>query len=151
MSALRRLNKEFESLEKDPLDFCEVTPSEDKMSAEAKLSGPAGSPYAGGVWTVDLTFPANYPFKAPTVKFRTEIKHPNVTTATGEVCPEVFFPNWSPTMNARLVFTNMRAILITPNVETPLEPELAELFASDRPKFDALVKDHVKGLAKKKQ
>ena len=36
-------------------------------------------------------------------------------------------------------------------VETPLEAELAELFANDRPKFDKLVKDHVKGLGKKKK
>jgi ubiquitin-conjugating enzyme (huntingtin interacting protein 2) len=89
MTSLRRLTKEFEALEKNPLDFCEITPADDKMSAEAHLQGPPGTPYANGVWTIDLTFPENYPFKAPTVKFRTEIKHPNVKTDTGEVCPEV--------------------------------------------------------------
>ena len=89
MTSLRRLTKEFEALEKNPLDYCEVAPADDKMSAEARLQGPPGTPYAAGVWTVDLTFPENYPFKAPTVKFRTEIKHPNVKTDTGEVCPEV--------------------------------------------------------------
>jgi len=169
MTSLRRLTKEFEALEKNPLDFCEITPADDKMSAEAHLQGPPGTPYATGVWTIDLTFPANYPFKAPDVKFRTEIKHPNVKTDTGEVCPEVsrgvqerhrpastaltqvFFPNWSPTMNVRLVFSNMREVLKNPVVETPLEAELAELFANDRPKFDKLVKDHVKGLGKKKK
>ena len=78
MTSLRRLTKEFEALEKNPLDFVEITPADDKMSAEAQLQGPAGTPYATGVWTIDLTFPANYPFKAPDVKFRTEIKHPNV-------------------------------------------------------------------------
>ena len=89
MTSLRRLTKEFEALEKNPLDFCEVTPAADKLSAEAQLQGPPGTPYANGVWTIDLTFPENYPFKAPTVTFRTEIKHPNVKTDTGEVCPEV--------------------------------------------------------------
>jgi ubiquitin-protein ligase len=171
MTSLRRLTKEFEALEKNPLDFCEVTPADDKLSAEAHLQGPPGTPYAAGVWTVDLAFPENYPFKAPTVKFRTEIKHPNVKTDTGEVCPEVprgvrrlrpphaidtmpaqvFFPNWSPTMNVRLVLSNVREVLKNPVVETPLEAELAELYANDRPKFDKLVKDHVKGLGKKKK
>lgn len=89
MTSLRRLTKEFEALEKNPLDYCEITPADDKMSAEAQLQGPPGTPYANGVWTIDLTFPENYPFKAPTVTFRTEIKHPNVKTDTGEVCPEV--------------------------------------------------------------
>ena len=151
MTSLRRLTKEFEALEKNPLDFCAIAPADDKMSAEAQLQGPAGTPYATGVWTIDLTFPANYPFKAPDVKFRTEIKHPNVKTDTGEVCPEVFFPNWSPTMNVRLVLSNMREVLKNPDVETPLEAELAELFANDRSKFDKLVKDHVKSLGKKKK
>ena len=151
MTSLRRLTKEFEALEKNPLDYCEITPADDKMSAEAQLQGPPGTPYANGVWTIDLTFPENYPFKAPTVTFRTEIKHPNVKTDTGEVCPEVFFPNWSPTMNVRLVLSNVREVLKHPVVETPLEAELAELFANDRPKFDKLVKDHVKGLGKKKK
>ena len=181
MTSLRRLTKEFEALEKNPLDYCEITPADDKMSAEAHLQGPPGTPYATGVWTLDLTFPENYPFKAPTVKFRTEIKHPNVKTDTGEVCPEVprgvrdpstcyprrrwrlgqridgsmpaqvFFPNWSPTMNVRLVLSNVREVLKNPVVETPLEAELAELYANDRPKFDKLVKDHVKGLGKKKK
>ena len=73
-----------------------------------------------------------------------------VKTDTGEVCPEVFFPNWSPTMNVRLVLSNVREVLKNPVVETPLEAELAELFANDRPKFDQLVKDHVQGLGTKK-
>ena len=54
-----------------------------------------------------------------------------------------FFPNWSPTMNVRLVLSNVREVLKNPVVvETPLEAELAELYANDRPKFDKLVKDH---------
>ena len=64
---------------------------------------------------------------------------------------QVFFPNWSPTMNVRLVLSNVREVLKNPVVETPLEAELAELYANDRPKFDKLVKDHVKGLGKKKK
>ena len=101
MTSLRRLTKEFEALEKNPLDFCEITPADDKMSAEAHLQGPPGTPYANGVWTIDLTFPENYPFKAPTVKFRTEIKHPNVKTDTGEVCPEVSRGVRDPTLRHR--------------------------------------------------
>ena len=69
----------------------------------------------------------------------------------GSMPAQVFFPNWSPTMNVRLVFSNMREVLKNPVVETPLEAELAELFANDRSKFDKLVKDHVKGLGKKKK
>lgn len=33
----------------------------------ATIEGPAGSPYAGGKFNLQIVFPENYPFKAPAV------------------------------------------------------------------------------------
>ena len=45
------------------------TIGEDLLHWNAMLMGPPNTPYDGGVFNVDLVFPAEYPFKPPKVKF----------------------------------------------------------------------------------
>ena len=52
----------------------------------ATILGPAGSPYEGGRFEVEITVPRSYPFVSPKCRFLTKIWHPNVDHKTGEVC-----------------------------------------------------------------
>merc|ERR1719499_737212 len=52
---------------------------------EARLPGPAGTPYAGGTFHLAMQFPETYPLKPPQVKFVTACFHPNVSVA-GKIC-----------------------------------------------------------------
>jgi len=87
MSSLRRIQKELADLDKNPMPHATGGPAGDDLRHwTIMLDGPDGSPYGGGVFSIDLKLPAEYPFKAPQVKFLTKIYHPNIKTDTGEIC-----------------------------------------------------------------
>ena len=65
--AVRRIAKELMNLESDvqagPIDEA------DAFRWMATIEGPSGTPYHEGVFFLDITFPADYPFKPPKVAF----------------------------------------------------------------------------------
>lgn len=53
-------------------------------------------PYNKGAFWIEISFPCEYPFKPPTIRFRTKIYHPNVDEK-GEFClPIISAENWQP-------------------------------------------------------
>ncbi|PUZ77400.1 hypothetical protein GQ55_1G367700 [Panicum hallii var. hallii] len=82
-----RLERELEGLWADPPEWCVPgADATDRLRWQVVVVGPKGSPYDGGVFTVRVDFPRDYPFKAPKVTFATKVYHPNVDPRTGLVC-----------------------------------------------------------------
>ncbi len=50
--------------------------------------------------------------------------------------------DWAPTLNVRYVLGQVKNLLLEPNVESPLEAEIADLYSKDRTSFDAKAKAH---------
>ena len=46
-----------------------VVGDDDPRHYQATLVGPSDSSFEGGIYLLDLQFPAEYPFRAPKVKF----------------------------------------------------------------------------------
>ena len=71
------------------------------------IIGPKGTPYEGGVFTVDIHFPALYPFKPPKCNMVTSIYHPNINSS-GCINLDILHEKWSPALTAKHILSAIR-------------------------------------------
>ena len=58
------------------------------------------APYNKGAFKIELSFPAEYPFKPPKITFKTKIYHPNIDEK-GQMCLPIISPDrWKPATKA---------------------------------------------------
>jgi ubiquitin-protein ligase len=102
--ALKRIQRELQELGRDPPANCSAGPvGDDLFHWQATIMGPDDSPYSGGVFFLDIHFPADYPFKPPKVSFTTRIYHCNIN-ANGGICLDILKDQWSPALTISKVW-----------------------------------------------
>lgn len=86
-----------------------------------------------------MEFTQEYPHRPPQVKFITQIYHPNVYT-DGRICLDILSNEWSPIYDIEALLTSIRSLLCDPNPNSPANGSAAEMYVSNREKFEALNK-----------
>ncbi|KAG2436570.1 hypothetical protein HYH02_011507 [Chlamydomonas schloesseri] len=101
---------------------------------DAQIIGPDGTPYAGGIFQLRITFPDRYPMEPPNVKFVTKVYHPNVSKEDGNICCSVLnMPpkgDWKPAHSLRTVLLSIQSLLAEPNPADPLDADAARELTS---------------------
>lgn len=134
---LKRLTHEINTLRSQPPDsVLHLGPSSDTdlFTWEAVLKGPRDqrSPYAGGLWLLNIKIPPNYPLSPPTVRFETPCCHPNIHWTTGEVCLSLLDGSqWSPAYTLGAVMGALQQLLVDPGLDSPLNVDIANLLRED--------------------
>ena len=131
MASAKRIQKELENLNTDPPANCSAGPEGDDIYHwTATIMGPVDTPYHGGVFYLNITFPNNYPFKPPKVAFVTKIYHPNINS-NGGICLDILKENWSPALTISKVLISICSLLDDPNPDDPLVPYIAEIYRNN--------------------
>lgn len=139
MSSSKRILREFQLLTGKGYDIKLVDDSLVKWIVAKK--GPEDSPYASGTFQVNVEFSDDYPFKAPTIHFKTQIYHPNIELGTGHICLDVLRDKWSATLTIEKVVEIIWLLLTTPNANSPMFPEAATLYQTDMNSYNAKAKE----------
>ncbi|ALC45780.1 Ubc-E2H [Drosophila busckii] len=109
---------------------------DDMSNLDVRLEGPMGTAYEGGVWTVNVAMPQEYPLKAPRLRFVTKILHPNIEFTTGLVCMNVFKQAWSANYDLLNIFeTFLPQLLRHPNPHDPLNHHAAAIMKQSEKDF----------------
>ncbi len=113
---------------------------DDLFHWQATIMGPEDSPYTGGVFFLDIHFPADYPFKPPKVSFTTRIYHCNINS-NGGICLDILKDQWSPALTISKVLLSVCSLLTDPNPEDPLVPEIAQLLKNNLTQHNATARE----------
>ena len=99
-------------------------------SFHAKIAGPEGTPYEGGVFELELFLPETYPMDPPKARFLTRIYHPNIDRV-GRICLSILKGDWTPALNVRTTVISIQNLLAAPNPDDPLDNNVAKVWVED--------------------
>ncbi|KAL5993592.1 Ubiquitin-conjugating enzyme 13 [Asimina triloba] len=134
---------------KNPVDGFSAGLVDDKSVFEWSVTiiGPPDTLYDGGYFNAIMSFPANYPNSPPTVRFTSDMWHPNVYP-DGRVCISILHapgedPNgyelaserWTPVHMVESIVLSIISMLSSPNDESPANIEAAKEWRERRDDF----------------
>lgn len=134
---LKRIHREILDLKKEDMGNIKLGPLADDNPFlwKARIPGPEGSVYEGGVFEVEVQLAHDYPFSAPKILFQTRIYHMNISDR-GNVCIDILKHNWSPALSVFKVILSLSSLLTDPNPSDPLVPSIASEYLRRRATHD---------------
>ncbi|KAG6758360.1 hypothetical protein POTOM_038703 [Populus tomentosa] len=133
------LQKQLRDLCKNPVDGFSAGLIDETNVFEWSVTiiGPPDTLYEGGFFNAIMSFPQNYPVSPPTVRFTSEVWHPNVYP-DGKVCISILHPpgddpngyelateRWSPVHTVESIVLSIISMLSSPNDESPANVDAA--------------------------
>lgn len=131
-SVAKRLSNELMTLMMSSSPGISAFPKNDGNLFEwaGTIEGPTETIYSGLSFKISISFPPNYPYVAPTLKFETPCFHPNFDINTGAICLDILQDKWSAVYSVQTILLSLQSLLGEPNNASPLNPEAASLWGN---------------------
>ncbi|XP_071736215.1 ubiquitin-conjugating enzyme E2 20-like [Rutidosis leptorrhynchoides] len=127
-SVVKRLQSELMALMMSGESGISAFPKDDNiMCWRGTILGSKDTVFEGTEYKLSLTFPNDYPFKPPNVKFQTGCFHPNVDVF-GNICLDILQDKWSSAYDVRTILISIQSLLGEPNTSSPLNSQAAALW-----------------------
>nr|XP_057939888.1 ubiquitin-conjugating enzyme E2 T-like isoform X2 [Doryrhamphus excisus] len=139
MQRASRLKRELQMLSTEPPPGITCWQTEERIDdLRAQIVGGAGTPYEGGIFSLEVKVPERYPFEPPKMRFTTPIYHPNIDSS-GRICHDALKPPpkgaWKPSLNISTVLTSIQLLMAEPNPDDPLMADIASEFRHNKQLF----------------
>lgn len=128
-NSARRLQKDLKELEECSIPLVGVSArplSSSLYTWHGNLRGPVGSPFEGGVFHIEITFPQNYPVGPPAIKLFTPITHPNVPGGTS-ICLDILdvnqkqiYQGWTSAYTVEAILIQLQSFLFCDSLKDTL-------------------------------
>merc|ERR1712054_474193 len=107
MAGVKRLAKELDLMTKSlPPGVLSVSPGANEFVWKVVLA-PTTAPFDKYLFDCVMTFPTDYPFKAPEFEVTKGIYHPNFDSKSGKPCLADLVSNWKPACKAKDVLAEI--------------------------------------------
>ena len=138
------MEKEYEYFKENKMDSESGGPKNTSNMYEwnIKFNGPKDSDYEGGRFSVDITFPENYPNSRPKCKFLYDVFHPNIDD-DGYVCFGDY--TWENNCTILDLLNSLYHLLKYPNFGDGYNnKQVAEFYKENPEEYHIIVRDLVK-------
>ncbi|KAK2851455.1 hypothetical protein Q5P01_007731 [Channa striata] len=139
MQRASRLKRELQMLSTEPPPGISCWQTEERIDdLRAQIVGGTGTPYEGGLFSLEIKVPERYPFEPPKIRFLTPIYHPNIDNS-GRICHDALkLPPkgaWKPSLNISTVLTSIQLLMAEPNPDDPLMADISSEFKYNKQLF----------------
>lgn len=108
------------------------------------FKGPKNTPFEEGYFRLNINFPKDYPNSAPSVVMINKTYHPNISFCdNGSICISSL-SSWKPERNMVEVILSIFLLLSDPNPNSPLNPDAANNYKTNKVKYNEEVKKYLK-------
>jgi ubiquitin-protein ligase len=153
MNSSKIILKHYEKYSKEPIENLSI--EEPNLSSINKwnfvLTGPKDTPWEDEIYNGTISFPSNYPFSPPEVRFTSKLFHPNVYS-NGKICISILHEGvdeygyedtserWSPVQTIATIFLSIISLFHSPNCDSPANVDASVMYKKEIKEFTKYIR-----------